>query len=153
MGHARRHSAPSVGPDEQQRQPGFGEYGIGTDRREGSAHGTSSRPDGALAAAALERRHARRATVWLSMQPADLGGIPGAGAARSRRRDVKQLDCRGTFAFRAEHEGAIAALVRSGRPVMYRGAVDGEHRSLEVRVLSVVPMAGIAFFEGSGEPT
>ena len=85
------------------------------------------------------------------MQPATLGGIPGAGAARSRRRDQQREDWRGTFAFRAEHEPAVAALVREGRPVVYEGVVDGEPRRVRVVVLSLVPTAGTAFFEGSGE--
>ena len=86
------------------------------------------------------------------MQPATLGNIPGAGAAKSRRRDRLQQDWRGTFAFRAEHEDSVAALVRDGRPVVYDGVVDGELRSIAVTVLSIIPVAGMAFFEGSGEP-
>jgi hypothetical protein len=86
------------------------------------------------------------------MQLATLGGIPGAGTAKSRRRDQRQQDWRGEFTFRAEHEDAVAALLQDGRPVLYDGVVDGEQRSIEVRVLSVVPAAGMVFFEGTGEP-
>ena len=86
------------------------------------------------------------------MQPATLGGIPGAAFAKSRRRDQWQQDWRGTFAFRAEHEHAVRNLVRDGEPVVYDGTIDGEPRRVEVRVLSSIPVAGMAFFEGSGEP-
>lgn len=101
---------------------------------------------------ALERRYARRAAVWLSMDSATLGGIPGAGSAKSRRRSQEQQDWRGTFAFRAEHDHAIVKLFDARRPIVYEGLVDGEVRKLEVRLTSFALQAGLAFFEGSGEP-
>lgn len=132
---ARGHGAPLIPPTPHDQ--------MGRPQRDPAAQAGAEAPD---------HRFARRAAVWLSMQPATLGGIPGAAFAKSRRRDQRQQDWRGTFAFRAEHEQAVCDLIRDGRPVVYEGAIDGEHRSVEVRVLSSVPVAGMAFFEGSGEP-
>ena len=86
------------------------------------------------------------------MQPATLGDIPGAGQASSRRRDRGRQDWRGTFAFGAEHDAAVEQLLEARQPVIFEGMVDGERRKLEVRVTSLTRRAGLAFFEGSGEP-
>lgn len=101
---------------------------------------------------ATEHRHARRAAFWLRMHGATLGGIPGAGSAKSRRRDQEQRDWRGTFAFRAEHDAAVVQLFNARQPVIYEGLVDGERRTLEVRLTSYTLQAGLAFFEGSETP-
>ena len=107
---------------------------------------------GAAGAEALERRYARRVAVWLSMDWATLGAIPGAGSAKSRRRNRDQQDWRGTFAFRRQHDQAVVDLFEARKPVVFEGLVDGELRKLEVRITSFTLRAGLAFFEGSGEP-
>jgi hypothetical protein len=86
------------------------------------------------------------------MHPATLGGIPGAGSAKSRRRNQRQQTWRGTFTFRPEHDGAVVELFESHRSVRFEGFVDGERRRIEVRLTSYMLQAGLAFFEGMGEP-
>lgn len=86
------------------------------------------------------------------MNRATLGGLPGAGEAKSRRRNESRLEWRGTFVFPAEHESAVVELEESRRPVVFDGLMDGERSKIEVRVTFVMPEAGMAYFEGAGEP-
>jgi len=85
------------------------------------------------------------------MYAARLGGISGVADVRSRRRSPTISEYRGLFAFRSEHENDMLSLFEARRPVEFEGVVDGEKLRLTVTLISLDPVSGIAFFEGSGE--
>jgi len=86
------------------------------------------------------------------MQPATLGGVPGAGEVRWRRRTDSDLEYRGTFAFRRQHEPAIIELCNSRLEVEYEGAIGDASRKLRVVLTDLSLERGIAYFQGVGEP-
>jgi hypothetical protein len=53
--------------------------------------------------------------------------------------------------FREEDERRMVELVEARGPVRYEAVLDGERKTLNVRVVGVSPH-GFAFFEGCGEP-
>jgi len=86
------------------------------------------------------------------MGPATLGGVPGAGDARSRGgRDQKRREWRGTFFFDVQHEAAIEKLAAARAKVPYEGPIDGKPQKVSVTILSYTAGTGAASFEGSGE--
>ena len=82
---------------------------------------------------------------------ARLGGVPGVADVRSRRRSASTSDYRGIFAFRSVHENEMLSLFEARRPVEFEGMVDGEPRRLMVTLMTLDPVSGIAFFEGSAD--
>jgi hypothetical protein len=87
------------------------------------------------------------------MQPATLGGVRGAGEVWSRRPAEGQAEWRGTFGFKEADEEAMVALEAARTLIAYEGLFDGERRRIEVRVTAVMRGLGLAFFEGTGEPS
>jgi hypothetical protein len=85
------------------------------------------------------------------MEASTLGGVPGAGEARSRRQPGGLREYRGAFAFHAEHEPAIVQLLESGDLVEYEGPVDGQRRRLKARLTDLSLTTGMAYFQGSAE--
>ena len=83
------------------------------------------------------------------MYAARLGSVTGVADVRSRRRNATTSDYRGIFAFRAQHESEMLSLFEARQPVEFEGALDGEPGRLMVTLLSLDPVSGIAFFEGS----
>lgn len=86
------------------------------------------------------------------MQPATLGGLPGAGELRSRRRSEASREYRGVFAFKREHESTFLEWVSSREAIEYAGVIDEERRCLKVKLTDLSRTSGMAYFEGLGEP-
>ena len=86
------------------------------------------------------------------MHPSRLDGIRGAGEIRSRRRSEVEVEFRGVFAFRKEHEATLVELLASRKPVEFEGVIDGERRLLQVRLTDIALVTGLAYFQGLGEP-
>src|SRR5688572_22328604 len=86
------------------------------------------------------------------LQRATLGGVQGVADLQSRARSEIMREWRGTFVFRADDEDTIAHLVEQAPTTVFETDFEGERRKLSVRVLSFTT-SGLAFFEGSGEPT
>jgi hypothetical protein len=90
--------------------------------------------------------------MQLMMDRARLGGVPGAAMVWVRR-SVGGPEHRGSFWFRTEQEEEIQRLLAAGVPVEFEGWVAGEWRHLTTKLVSADSSAGLAIFEGHGEPT
>ena len=86
------------------------------------------------------------------MEQATLGGVPGAGEAVLRRRGPTSSAHRGTFWFKAEHQGEMVRLFDMRAPIEFEGLVDGQRRKIKTTLTSLSVEIGVAFLEGSGEP-
>lgn len=85
------------------------------------------------------------------MGPATLGGVSGAGEIISRPRSRLIREYRGTFFFGSRDEAALTAMCRHREQVEFEGTIDGENKTMSVRLTSVLPGTGMAFFEGAGD--
>lgn len=85
------------------------------------------------------------------MERARLGSVPGVATVWVRTTGDGP-EHRGSFWFRADQDGEVQSLLAAGTPVEFVGWVAGEWRHLTTRLITVDPRAGLAVFEGRGEP-
>ena len=83
------------------------------------------------------------------MEPAKLGGIPGAAEVRSRRRSESIREYRGTFVATRENDAKLVHFLKSRERIHFEGVVDGQLATLTVIVTDVSPATGMVFFQAA----